>query len=708
MAALLLALTQAGVTAAQDSKLAYPDAPRGALVDTYYGTQVPDPYRWLEDIDSPQTKSWVTAQERLTQSYFAQIPQRGAIAEHLKSIANYEKIATPWHLKNHFFFRRNSGLQNQSVLYTMAGPHGTPRVLIDPNTLSTDGTVALGETAVSHDGTLIAYATQSAGSDWETWHVRSVATGKDVPDTLEWSKFSGASWTLDGKGFYYGRYQAPTAGATYKAALYGQKVYYHRLGTSQSADRLVYEDNVPSHKEYFFDASVTEDGRYLVLTQSGGRSYNTRIYYEDLQARKPGFVPLLIEHDAQWSVIDNAGPRFLIETDKDAPNHKIVAIDVRHPQTMTTVVPEAASAIDSVGAVGGYLFVNYLKDAHSLVEQFDLAGHLVRDVQLPGIGSASGFYGDRRDATTYYSFSSYTSAPVNFTYDVASGRSSVYSKPNIAFDASLYQTDEVFYASKDGTKVPMMIAHRKGIKLDGSNPTILYAYGGFDIPITPGFSSFTAAWLQMGGIYAVANIRGGSEYGEAWHHAGMLAKKQNVFDDFIAAAEYLKSHGYTSTEKLAVKGESNGGLLIGAVETQRPDLMGVALPGVGVLDMLRFQDFTIGNAWISEYGCSTCAKDQFETLIAYSPYHNVKAGTKYPPTLISTADHDDRVFPAHSFKFTAAMQHAQAGDAPILMRVDMRSGHGGGKPITKVIDDYADTYAFLVKNLHMTLPADFH
>jgi prolyl oligopeptidase len=469
----------------------------------------------------------------------------------------------------------------------------------------------------------------------------------------------------------------------YKAAFYGQKVYYHTLGTAQGADRLVYQDPNPAHKDYFFDASVTEDGRYVVLTQSGGKSYNTRLYFEDLRAAHPRFIPLLTAGDAQWQFVDNAGPVFLVETDKGAPNHKVVSVDVRRPGALSPFIAQAASAIDYVQSAGGYVVVSYLQDAHSQAKQFDLHGRLVRQVALPGIGTASGFYGRRSDTTSYYTFSGYTSPPVNYTYDLKTGSSSVYSAPKIAFDSSSYQTDEIFYTSKDGTRVPMMIAHRKGIKLDGSNPTILYAYGGFDIPITPAFSSFTATWLQMGGIYAVANIRGGSEYGEAWHHAGMLAHKQNVFDDFIAAAEYLKANGYTSTAKLAIKGESNGGLLVGAVETQRPDLMGVALPGVGVMDMLRFQDFTIGNAWISEYGCSTCSQQQFATLLKYSPYPNIKTGTKYPPTLISTADHDDRVFPAHSFKFAAAMQYAQSGQAPILMRVDTRSGHGGGKPIAR-------------------------
>ncbi|MDP9111010.1 MAG: prolyl oligopeptidase family serine peptidase [Candidatus Eremiobacteraeota bacterium] len=689
----------------QSSRLQYPDAERGNVSDTYFGTRVADPYRWLEDLDSAQTRAWVTAQAALSASYFAAIPERPALYRHIKGIANYERIGAPYHVKNHYFYTYNSGLQNQSVLYTMDGPHGKPRVLIDPNKLSTDGTVALGPTAVNEDGTRIAYATQSAGSDWETWHVRSVATAKDTSDTIDWSKFSGASWLKDGSGFYYSRYAAPVKGSTYKTALYGQRVYFHTIGSPQSADRLVYED--PAHNDYFFSADVTEDGRYVILSQSGGKSYNTRIYYKDV--RKPGsaFLPLLARGDAQYNFVDNAGSTFFIETDKDAPNHRLIAVDVANPSRARTVIPEASSALQGVSTVGNQFFAHYLQDAHSAVKQYTRSGRLVRVVALPGIGTAGGFSGQREDRSVYYTFSSYTSPPVTYRYDLTTGTSAAYRKTHVAFKDSQYVTDEVFYRSKDGTRVPMMIAHRKGLRLDGSNPTILYAYGGFDIAITPSFSTNTATWLQMGGIYAVANLRGGSEYGEAWHHAGMLEHKQRVFDDYIAAAQYLIAKGYTSTPKLAAKGESNGGLLIGAVETQRPDLFGVALPGVGVLDMLRFQDFTIGNAWISEYGCSTCSKDQFETLLRYSPYHNVKDGTHYPPTLISTADHDDRVFPAHSFKFAAAMQRAQAGEAPVLLRVDTRSGHGGGKPITKVVEDYADIYAFLVKNMHLSLPSGF-
>jgi prolyl oligopeptidase len=693
------------VTLAGAAPLQYPAAPQGDVTDTYFGTTVPDPYRWMENIDSPQTRAWVQAEAALTNRYFSQIPQRARILAELKRTANYERFSVPYHERDQYFYTYNSGLQNQSVLYTMNGAHGTARVLINPNTLSTDGTVALGPSAVTLDGKLIAYSTQSAGSDWQTWHVRDVVSGKDLSDTLQWSKFSNASWRKDDSGFYYDRYDAPAPGQTYKAALYGQKVYFHRLGTPESADTLIYQD--PRHKDYFFDASVTEDGRYVVLTQSGGRTYNTRLYYEDLRSPNPRFQPLLVKNDAQWQFVDNDGPVFFIETDKDAPNHKIVALNVEQGGAPRTLVPEWSSAVDSVNTAGRSIFVLYLKDAHTAVRQYTYAGRLVREVSLPGIGTATGFSGEPGDHSTYYSFSGYTTPPRTYAFDISSGTSSIYRAARVSFDNSQYVTDEVFYRSKDGTRVPMMIAHRKGLRLDGTNPTILYAYGGFDIPISPAFSPNIATWLKMGGVYAVANIRGGSEYGEAWHHAGMLTHKQRVFDDFIAAAQYLIAQKYTSTPKLGISGASNGGLLIGAAETQRPDLFGAALPSVGVMDMLRFQDFTIGNSWISEYGCSTCNAAQFKALYAYSPYHNIKPGVKYPPTLISTADHDDRVFPAHSFKFAARMQHDQAGDAPVLLRVDSRSGHGGGKPITKVLDDYADAYAFLLRNLHLTLPPAF-
>jgi prolyl oligopeptidase len=683
----------------------YPVAPRDGTVDDYYGTKVPDPFRPLESIDAPATRTWVEAEAALTRNYLDAIPQRAIIRAHLQSIVNYERYSAPFHMRDQYFYFYNSGLQNQAVLYTATGLQGPARVLIDPNTLSADGSTTISGESPSWDAKLLVYATQNSGSDWQTWHVRDIGSGKDLPDTIEWSKFATAAWLPSNDAFIYERYPTPASGQAYKGALYGQTVYLHKLGTPQSADTLLYSR--PDHKNWLFGAGVTEDGRYIPISVGSNESINNRFGYIDVTESKHAFHQLLWKNDAQWSYVDNVGPLFYFTTTLNSPNTRIVAIDIRHPQKMTTVIPESKWSMSNASAVGHRFILSYLVDAHSSVKVYDYKGKFVRDVALPGLGDASGFNGFTTDTTTFYTYAGWITPASIFVYDIASGKSTVYRKPKIAFDAAGYTTKEIFYPSKDGTRVPMMISYRKGLKLDGSNPTILYGYGGFDIPMTPYFSTSIATWLQMGGVYAVANMRGGSEYGEAWHKAGMLGKKQNVFDDFIAAAEYLKAKKYTSTAKLAVKGESNGGLLIGAVETERPDLMGVALPGVGVLDMLRFDKFTIGNAWIPEYGCSTCGKDDFAWLYKYSPLQNVKPGTVYPPTLISTSDHDDRVFPAHSFKFAATMQAAQAGPAPILLRVQLKGGHGGGTTLQESLDQTADTYAFVFKNLNMTLPADF-
>ena len=695
----------AGPAAAVASPVAYPSPPTDSTVDTYYGTQVPDPYRPLEGIDSPQTRAWVEAEAKLTRDYLDAIPQRAAIHAHLQAMVNYERYSAPFHMRDRYFYFYNTGLQNQSVLYTTHGLRGAPRVLIDPNGLSKDGSVTISGEAPSWNAKLLAYATQSSGSDWQTWHVRDVATAQDLPDTLAWSKFAGVSWLPDDSGFLYEKYPAPAAGQTYKGALYNQAVYVHKLGTPQSADAQFYFR--PDHKNWIYGASTTEDGRYVVLNVSTNDSINNRVGYVDLHDPKHAMHELLWKNDAQWGYVDNVGPLFFFTTTLNAPNSRVVAIDVRKPGPPLAVVPESKYALQSASGVGKRLILSYLADAHSLVKVYKYNGSFVRDVDLPGLGTATGFGGFSTDRSTFYGYSGWTTPPAIYTYDIASGASALYKKPRINFDPAQFETKEVFYTSKDGTKVPMMISYRKGTAFDGSAPAILYAYGGFDIPITPYFSTFIATWLQMGGIYAVANIRGGSEYGEAWHKGGMLGNKQNVFNDYIAAAQYLIDNKYTSTPKLAAKGESNGGLLIGAVETQRPDLFGAALPGVGVLDMLRFDKFTIGNFWISEYGCSTCGASQFAWLYAYSPYANVKPGTSYPPTMISTSDHDDRVFPAHSFKFAARMQADQAGTAPILLRVQLKAGHGGATTLAQSIDQYADTYAFLVKNLGITLPEGF-
>jgi prolyl oligopeptidase len=690
---------------AASSTLAYPAPPTDGTVDTYYGTSVPDRYRPLESIDSPATRTWVEDEAAVTRSYLDAIQQRPAIKAHLQSIVNYERYGAPFHMHDVYFYLFNTGLQNQSVLYVARGLGGTPRVLIDPNSLSADGSVTISGEAPSWNAHYLAYATQTSGSDWQTWHVRDVATAKDLRDTLSWSKFAGAAWLPDDSGFYYERYPAPAPGQTFKGALYDHAVYLHKIGTPQSADTVFYHQ--PEHKNWIYGANVTEDGRYVVLAVSSNDSINTRVGYADMRDPKRSVRELLWKNDAQWSYVTNAGPVFYFTTTLGAPNTRIVAVDIRHPGIIRTVVPESTFALQNASAVGKRLILSYLADAHSTVKVFDYKGQFIRDVSLPGLGDATGFGGFSTDKTTFYVYSGWTTPPEIFLYDVAAGKSSVYRKPHIDFDSSQYTTKEAFYQSKDGTRVPIMISYRNGIALDGTNPTILYGYGGFDIPVAPYFSTAIATWLAMGGVYAVANIRGGSEYGEAWHHAGMLGKKQNVFDDFIAAAQYLIAQKYTSTPKLAVKGESNGGLLVGAVETQRPDLFGAAIPGVGVMDMLRFDKFTIGNFWIPEYGCSSCGKGDFEWLYKYSPYANVKPGTVYPPTLIMTSDHDDRVFPAHSFKFAARMQAAQAGPAPILLRVQLKAGHGGSTTLAQSLDSTADIYAFLAKNLGMTLPAEF-
>lgn len=687
------------------SPIQYPPAPRDTHVDTYFGTQVADPYRWMENIDSPQTRAWVLAQAKLSQDYLNAIPARAEIYKRLRSAYNYPKHGAPFHYRSHYFFTANSGLQNQNVLYTMNGPRGTPRVLIDPNGLSTDGTVALGGESFTLDGSLMAYGLQTSGSDWETWHVRSVATGRDTGDQLQWTKFSDAAWTPSKSGFYYERYPQPKAGEELKAASLNQAIYFHKLGTPQSADTLFYSR--PDHPDWYISFTLSRDGRYGLITLYNGTSPNNELSYVDMRDPKHAAHELFPINKATYSPIDIVGSTVYVQTTQNAPNGRVMTIDLAHPGAEHPIVPESKSALQSVSLLHGNLVAQYLEDGHSAVRVYNVRGRFVRAVDLPGIGTASGFGGQREDRVTYYTFSAYTTPSRLYAYDVVTGKSTLYWKPTVSFDPALYATKLIFYASKDGTRVPMEIAYRKGIVLDGSHPTILYGYGGFDIPVTPYFSTFISTWLDMGGIYASANIRGGSEYGEAWHTAGMLNHKQNVFDDFIAAAHYLIDHKYTSTPKLAIKGESNGGLLVGAVETQRPDLFGAALPGVGVLDMLRFDKFTVGHGWVPEYGCATCSAQQFKTLLAYSPYQNVRVHTAYPPTLISTADHDDRVFPAHSFKFAAAMQAAQSGPAPILLRVDLKSGHGGGKPINKVFDDYADSYAFLVKNLDMTLPQGF-
>jgi len=678
-------------------KFSYPKPPTTKQTDDYFGTKVPDPFRPLEDLDAPATRKWIEQENKITFDYLAKIPERQRINQRLTALWNYEKFGIPYHEGNNYFFSKNSGLQNQSVLYVASALPGEPRALIDPNTLSADGTVALSGTAVAQTGKLLAYGLATAGSDWQEWKVRDISSAKDLSDDLKWIKFSGASWDHEGAGFFYSRYDTPN-GEELKRTNYFHKVYYHKVGTPQEQDPLVYERK--DHKDWLFDTSVTDDGQYLIINVSQGTDPKNRIFYKDLHQSGAKVVELLNKQDAAYNFIDNDGPVFWFKTDLNAPRGRIVAIDVREPVAVKELVPESPDKLEHVTAVGDRFVADYLKDAHSVVQLFELNGKPAGEIPLSGLGTAGGFSGKRHDTETFYSFVSFTEPPTIYRHDFKTGTSTPLFRPKVDFNSDGFTTEQAFYQSKDGTRVPMFITYRKGMEKNGSNPTLLSGYGGFDISNVPNFSPANAAWLQMGGIYVVANLRGGGEYGEDWHLAGTKLRKQNVFDDFISAAEWLIANKYTSTPKLAIIGRSNGGLLVGAALTQRPDLWGATLPGVGVMDMLRFQKFTIGWAWASDYGSSENG-DEFKAIYKYSPLHNIKPGTKYPPTLVTTADHDDRVFPAHSFKFAAALQQAQKGDAPVLIRIETRAGHGAGKPTAKVIEDVTDEWAFLVKNLGM-------
>jgi prolyl oligopeptidase len=680
--------------------IAYPEAKRVDVVEDFHGVKVADPYRWLEDSDTPDTRAWIEAQNEITFDYLERIPQREAIKERITKLWNYERFDTPYQRGGRYFMERNDGLQNQDVLYTLDALSAPPRVLIDPNTFSQDGTISLAGAWPSEDGRYMAYGISDGGSDWREFKVRDVVTGRDLDDHLEWIKFSGAAWTHDHQGFFYGRFDEPKDENALTSTVYYKKIYYHRLGSPQAEDQLIHEN--PDEKEWGFEPEVTEDGRYLIIYASHGTRRLNLIYYRDLTAVAPRTVELITEWEAQFGLIGNDGPVFYFFTDYEAPRARVIAIDTRHPEkeNWREIIPEAADTLRGVTLVGDKFICQYLSDAHSKVRVHEMTGRWIRDVELPGLGAAGGFGGQRRDTETFYSYTDFATPATIYRYDMTTGKSAVFKKPDVDFDPADYETKQVFYHSKDGTRVPMFITHKKGIRQNGKNPTYLYGYGGFDIPITPGFSVSNLVWMEMGGVYAVANIRGGGEYGKDWHEAGMKLVKQNVFDDFIAAAEWLIDNDYTRPSKLAIGGGSNGGLLVGACMTQRPELFGACLPAVGVLDMLRFHRFTIGWAWTSDYGCAT-DPEEFKALYAYSPLHNVKSGTKYPATMITTGDHDDRVVPAHSFKFAAAIQAAQAGPAPTLIRIETRAGHGAGKPTSMRIEEYTDRWAFLVKALDM-------
>jgi prolyl oligopeptidase len=687
--------------------ISYPPARKADVVDDYHGTKVPDPYRWLEDVDSPETRAWVEAENRVTFGYLEQIPERERIRRRLTELWNYPKYGAPFKKGGRYFFFKNSGLQNQSVLYTQRSLTAAPEVLLDPNTLSADGTVALSILALSEDGRALVYGTSGSGSDWQEFRVRDVATHQDHSDHLKWIKFSSAAWTHDGAGFFYSRYPEPAAGADSLLDVNrDQKVYYHRLGTDQAADALIYER--PDHPDWGFGVEVSADGRYAVYSVWLGTDRRNRIYYQDLgDARRPRLdapvVRLLDDFDAAYEFVGNDGPVFYFSTDLGAPRKRVIAVDTRgDPTARREVIPQAQDVLEGVQIIHDTFVARYLHDAYSQLRLFAPNGKPLGEVPLPTLGSIVQVTGERRDAEMFYAFTSFLYPTTILRHDFATGRSSVFKAPEIAFSPAPYETVQVFYKSKDGTRVPMFLTYKKGLKRDGSNPTYLYGYGGFNINLTPAFSIGVLAWLEMGGVYAQPILRGGAEYGEEWHQAGMLGRKQNVFDDFIAAAEYLIAERYTSPPKLAIGGGSNGGLLVGAVLNQRSELFGAAVPAVGVMDMLRFHKFTIGWAWVTEYG-SADSVAQFPFLYAYSPLHNLTAGRQYPATLVTTADHDDRVVPGHSFKYAAALQAAQAGPAPVLIRIETKAGHGAGKPTAKVIEEQTDRWAFLVRNLHMTL-----
>ncbi len=679
------------------TSLKYPETQQVNQIDIYHGVEVADPYRWLEDPDSPETKAWVEAQNQVTFSYLSQIPQREEIKTRLTQVWDYEKYGIPFKRGERYFYYKNDGLQNQSVLYVLNSLDDEPRVLIDPNLLSEDGTVSLNGVAISKDGNLMAYALSYSGSDWQEWHVRNIETGEDLPDHIKWSKFSGASWTHDHQGFFYSRYDEPNEQTKHEDVNYYQKLFYHKIGTDQSQDILVYHR--PEQKEWGFSGIVSEDGQYLIISVWLGTDPKNLLFYKDLTDPNAEVVELISEFKAQYSFIDNDGSVFWFETDLDAPRRRVIAIDISNGN-QTEIIPERAETLQGVTVLNHQFVAAYLKDAHSQIKVFNLDGSWVRDITLPGLGSAGGFDGDRADTETFYSFTSFTTPTTIYRYNMLTGESSVFRQPQVDFNPGDYESHQVFYHSKDGTRVPMFITHKKGIKLDGNNPTYLYGYGGFNISLTPSFSVSQLVWMEYGGILAVPNLRGGGEYGEEWHQAGTKLNKQNVFDDFIAAAEWLIANQYTCREKLAIGGGSNGGLLVAACLTQRPDLFAAVLPAVGVLDMLRFHKFTIGWAWCSDYG-SPENPEEFKALYAYSPLHNLKPGTHYPATLITTADHDDRVVPAHSFKFAAALQAAHAGEAPVLIRIETKAGHGAGKPTTKIIEEVADKWAFLFRVLGM-------
>ncbi|MEG0646601.1 MAG: prolyl oligopeptidase family serine peptidase [Bacteroides sp.] len=683
--------------ASQQNKLVYPETAKVDTVDVYFDTQVPDPYRWLENDTSAATAAWVAAENKVTNDYLSQIPFREKLLKRLTELANYEKIGTPFKKHGKYYFYKNDGLQNQSVLYVQDTLDGEPRVFLDPNKLSTDGTVALTGLSFSKDGKYAAYTISRSGSDWSEVYVMDVATGQLLPDHIEWAKFSGASW--QGDGFYYSAYDAPKKGKEFSNVNENHKVYYHKLGEPQSADKLIYQN--PAFPKRFYSAGTSEDERMLFFYEAGaGRGNN--LFLQNLTKAGSKIEQLTTDFEYSYYPIEVIGDKMYLYTNYGAPKGRVMVADVNKPllADWKELVPEAEAVLSDTKVIGNKLFLTYDKDASNHAYVYDLDGKLIQEIKLPSLGSV-GFSGDKDDKECFFGFTSFTTPGATYKYDMDKNSYELYRAPNVKFNADDFVTEQVFFASKDGTKVPMFLTYKKDLKKDGTNPVFLYGYGGFNISLNPGFSTARIPFLENGGIYAQVNLRGGGEYGEEWHVAGTKMQKQNVFDDFIAAAEYLIKEKYTNKDKIAIVGGSNGGLLVGACMTQRPDLFKVAIPQVGVMDMLRYHKFTIGWNWASDYGTSADSKEMFEYLKAYSPLHNLKPGTKYPATMVTTADHDDRVVPAHSFKFAATLQECNDGTNPTLIRIDSKAGHGAGKPMAKVLEEQADIYGFIMYNLDM-------
>ena len=677
----------------------YPAARQDNIVDNYGDIEVKDPYRWLEDPNSEESKNWIVSQNKLTFNYLNSIPAKGKIKKRISQIWNYEQYDIPFKKGSRYFYFKNDGLQNQDVLYSLKSLKERPKTLIDPNTFSDDASISLTNISVSNDGNFIAYEISKSGSDWREWQIRNIETGQDLSERIKWVKFSDVSWTQDNQGFFYSRYNQPNETTKLEEINFYHKLYYHRLGTDQSEDILIYER--PDRKEWVFSGKVSDDGHYLIIRIGSGTDSRNLIFYKDLNQPNGKIIELINLFEANYSFVDNDGDTLWFHTDLNASKGRLIAIDLKKPQkeNWQEKIPEAAETIRSINSVNNKFIVSYLKDARSLIKIFNLDGSFIKKLELPAIGTTNGFAGQKNEQETFYSFTSFTTPPTIYHWNLETNQTEIFCQPKVEFNPEDYEVKQIFYPSKDGTKIPMFITHKKGMKLNGNNPALLYSYGGFRVSLTPKFSVPNLVWLEMGGIYAVPNIRGGGEYGEQWHQAGVKHNKQNVFDDFIAAAEWLINNQYTNNKKIAIIGGSNGGLLVGACLTQRPELFGAALPAVGVLDLLRFDKFTIGWAWQHEYGDPANPED-FKTLYAYSPLHNIQPGTLYPATLVTTADTDDRVVPAHSFKFTTTLQAAQTANNPIFIRIETKAGHGAGKPTSKIIEEASDRFAFLTEVLN--------